>query len=162
VFSNSPQQSGGTAAARKTLSIELMVVCKDTQEGFTLFEWSPDTLENRVFLMRELFDHWCCNEFFDMNSLPRSRDPFWDPVMTEYVVGSCRIYLEPLAFQCEAVADAKLLSSDGKPLDTTLRVELLPWEENQVSKCGILNDMPVKTCKKSRNETVPYILFHQN
>jgi hypothetical protein len=56
-------------------------------------------------------------------------------------VGSCRIYLEPLAFQCEAVADAKLLSSDGKPLDTTLRVELLPWEETQVSKCCILNNI---------------------
>ncbi|CAD7975040.1 unnamed protein product [Amoebophrya sp. A120] len=107
----------------RLLQPSVLVVCKSA-EGDQLFEWDADTLENRVFLMRELFDHWCLGGQFDLKTLPVDRDPFWDPVTTEYFIGSCRVYLEPLIYGCLVSVDAKLLGPEGKPADAYLRVEL--------------------------------------
>lgn len=70
--------SGSTKQGR-LLQPSLVCVARNA-EGEILFEWDCETLENRVFLMRELFDHWVSNELFDIKALPLSRDPFWDPV----------------------------------------------------------------------------------
>lgn len=97
--------------------------------------------------MRELFDHWCGNENFDVQALPLSRDPFWDPVSTEYLVGSCRVYLEPLAYGCEVAADIRLLGSDGKPAEPLLRVGI---SRSFPGHCGVSAWRAVSKSRSSR------------
>ena len=45
----------------KLINSDLLCLCKNAK-GDVLFEWALDTLENRIYLMRELFDHWVQNE----------------------------------------------------------------------------------------------------
>jgi hypothetical protein len=98
------------------------------QDGVRLYEWSPETLENRVFMMRDLLQR-CIDEGTDEN-IPKADDPFWDPVNAERAIGAASVLLEGLLLQVENRVDARILSAEGHQVGT-LRVELWP-----VSKDG--------------------------
>jgi hypothetical protein len=94
-----------------------------------LYEWSPETLENRVFLLRELLQR-CEDEGVEAaQNLLNEDDPLWDPVEVERLIGVAQILLEGLLLQVDNQLDARILSTDGHQ-SGTLRVELLPLAQD--------------------------------
>lgn len=95
------------------------------QDGIRLYEWIPETLENRVFLLRELLQR-CEEEGVEAAStLLNEEDPLWDPVEVERLIGVAQVLLEGLLLQVENQLDARILSTDGHQ-SGSLRVELWP------------------------------------
>merc|ERR1719247_3227807 len=45
--------------------------------GHRVYEWTPAILENRIYLMRELFEKWCDDGTVEVDE---DADPYWDPV----------------------------------------------------------------------------------
>ena len=79
--------------ARGSLSVIAEVSC----DGIRLFEWDPETLENRVFLLRELLQR-CEEEGLEVASnLPSDCDPLWDPIGAGRVIGVSPVLLERAA-----------------------------------------------------------------
>mmetsp|Transcript_54861 Transcript_54861/g.158708 ORF Transcript_54861/g.158708 Transcript_54861/m.158708 type:complete len:993 (+) Transcript_54861:204-3182(+) len=95
------------------------------KENVRLFEWTPETLENRVFLLRELLQR-CEEEGFEIvEGLSDEDDPLWDPVEVERLIGCSQVLLEGVLLQVEHAFDARILSTEGHTAGT-LRVEISP------------------------------------
>ena len=99
--------------------------------GKHVYDWSIETLENRVFLMREMFEKWC-DDPSSISTVSEEQDPFWDPIQQERFLGSARILLESLTMQLENEVDAKILSTEGKFIGT-LHCEVWPLAKDGVS-----------------------------
>ena len=97
-------------------------------EGKVVYEWSRDTLENRIFLMRELFESFCEDKTV-VDTLIDEQDPFWDPVQTDKLIGTARILLESLTMQLENEVDAKIMSAEGRPVGT-VHIEIWPLSKS--------------------------------
>jgi len=107
--------------ARGTVNVTASV----SQDNVHLFEWSLETLENRVFMMRDLLQR-CEEEGLGvMDSLTPEGDPLWDPVNVERLIGVAQVLLEGLLLQVENHVDARILSTEGHQAGT-LRVEVSP------------------------------------
>lgn len=95
------------------------------RDGARLYEWEAETLENRVFLMRELLQR-CEEEGFEvLDELANEEDPFWDPIEAERLIGVAQVLLEGLLAQVEIQLDARILSPEGSQAGV-LRLELWP------------------------------------
>jgi len=95
------------------------------KDGVQLFEWSLETLENRVFMMRDLLQR-CDEEGLEVVSkLAPEDDPLWDPVEVERLIGVSQVLLEGLLLQVDNHVDARILSTEGHQAGT-LRVEVVP------------------------------------
>lgn len=94
-------------------------------EGAVLYEWPPETLENRVFLMRELLERMDEEGAETPPELADEEDPFWDPIDAERLIGVAQVLLEGLAMQVENEVDARILSTEGEQAGA-LRVEIWP------------------------------------
>lgn len=99
------------------------------KDGTQLFEWSPETLENRVFILRELLQR-CEEEGFEVaESLTNEDDPLWDPIEVERLIGVSQVLLEGVLLQVEHAFDARILSTEGHQAGT-LRVEVSPLAQD--------------------------------
>merc|ERR1712054_427290 len=97
--------------------------------GVELYEWTPETLENRVFLMRELLER-CDEEGFQVaDNLREEDDPWWDPVKVERLIGISQVILESLVEQLENVIDARILSHEGRECGR-LQIEIWPLSKD--------------------------------
>jgi len=101
------------------------VTAKVLRDGVCMYEWSPETLENRVFLLRELLQR-CEEEGMEAaQHLSDEDDPLWDPVEAERLIGVAQVLLEGLLLQVENELDARILSMEGHQCGS-LRVEVWP------------------------------------
>eukprot|EP00929_Paragymnodinium_shiwhaense_P026957 TRINITY_DN15934_c0_g1_i1.p1 TRINITY_DN15934_c0_g1~~TRINITY_DN15934_c0_g1_i1.p1 ORF type:complete len:1063 (-),score=264.26 TRINITY_DN15934_c0_g1_i1:107-3295(-) len=131
--------------------INTSVFCDDIH----VFHWSPETLENRVYLMRELLERHdaAVEEGGDTESfiskVRRTEDPFWDPVQTRRQVGISQMILAPLAEQYENVSDLAILSTEGAHAGT-LHVEL--WPVSSDGELGIPDEEVVEELVGKRME----------
>jgi len=101
-------------------------VVAEVQKGdVKLFEWSAETLENRVFLLRELLQR-CEEEGFEIgDELTEDDDPLWDPIEIERMIGTSQVLLEGLLLQVENSFDSRILNEEGHQAGS-LRVEVIP------------------------------------
>mmetsp|Transcript_115556 Transcript_115556/g.327465 ORF Transcript_115556/g.327465 Transcript_115556/m.327465 type:complete len:1101 (-) Transcript_115556:158-3460(-) len=107
--------------ARGSVNVTAAVFEGDVQ----LFEWTPETLENRVYLLRELL-HQAEEEGLEaVSGLSNEYDPLWDPIQVERLIGVSQILLEGLLLQVEHEFDARILSTEGHQAGV-LRVEISP------------------------------------
>merc|ERR1719253_1314835 len=84
------------------------------KDGVELYEWTPETLENRVFLMRELLER-CDDEGVEAaDTLSEEDDPWWDPVKVERLIGVSQVILVSLTEQLENIIDVRILSNEGR------------------------------------------------
>lgn len=117
------------------------------KDGVELYEWTPETLENRVFLMRELLER-CDEEGQEVaNSLHNEEDPWWDPVKVERLIGVAQVILEPLTEQLENAIDARILSNEGRQCGK-LHVEI--WPVSKDGKPGIPDEEVLENLIGSR------------
>eukprot|EP00931_Biecheleriopsis_adriatica_P076794 TRINITY_DN5046_c0_g1_i1.p1 TRINITY_DN5046_c0_g1~~TRINITY_DN5046_c0_g1_i1.p1 ORF type:complete len:1104 (-),score=351.24 TRINITY_DN5046_c0_g1_i1:229-3540(-) len=93
--------------------------------GVRLFEWNPETLENRVFILRELLQKVEDEGLEAVRDLPNEEDPLWDPIEVERLIGVSQVLLEGVLLQVENKVDARILSSEGQAVGT-LKVEIIP------------------------------------
>ncbi|CAE7269061.1 KIF13A [Symbiodinium microadriaticum] len=93
--------------------------------GVRLFEWNPETLENRVFILRELLQRAEDEGVEAVQDLPNEEDPLWDPIEVERLIGVAQVLLEGVLLQVENKVDARILSSEGQAVGT-LKVEIIP------------------------------------
>ncbi|CAJ1424203.1 unnamed protein product [Effrenium voratum] len=93
--------------------------------GVKLFEWNPETLENRVFILRELLQKAEDDGLEAVQDLPNEEDPLWDPIEVERLVGVAQVLLEGVLLQVENKVDARILSSEGQAVGS-LKVEIIP------------------------------------
>eukprot|EP00929_Paragymnodinium_shiwhaense_P051397 TRINITY_DN2586_c1_g4_i1.p1 TRINITY_DN2586_c1_g4~~TRINITY_DN2586_c1_g4_i1.p1 ORF type:complete len:1134 (+),score=428.70 TRINITY_DN2586_c1_g4_i1:175-3576(+) len=113
----------------------ISVTAAMTKEGVRLYEWSLDTLENRVFLMRELLQR-CEEEGLEVaEELTNDDDPFWDPIESERLIGVAQASLKGLLMQVENQLDCRLLSTEvvgtAAPKQVgSLRVEVWPCAQD--------------------------------
>lgn len=77
-----------------------------------VYEWPLETLENRVYIMRELLQR-CEEEGLEgLENLNQEEDPFWDPVEPERLIGVAQASLQGLLTQVELQHDCKILSTE--------------------------------------------------
>ncbi|CAK9114069.1 unnamed protein product, partial [Durusdinium trenchii] len=93
--------------------------------GVRLFEWNPETLENRVFILRELLQRAEEEGLEAVQDLPNEEDPLWDPIEVERLIGVAQVLLEGVLLQVENKVDARILSSEGQAVGS-LTVEIVP------------------------------------
>lgn len=93
--------------------------------GTRLFEWNPETLENRVFILRELLQRAEEESLEVIKDLPQEEDPLWDPIQVERLIGVSQVLLEGVLLQVENKVDARILSSEGQAVGT-MKVEIIP------------------------------------
>eukprot|EP00930_Biecheleria_cincta_P028372 TRINITY_DN19802_c0_g1_i1.p1 TRINITY_DN19802_c0_g1~~TRINITY_DN19802_c0_g1_i1.p1 ORF type:complete len:1160 (-),score=356.11 TRINITY_DN19802_c0_g1_i1:157-3507(-) len=93
--------------------------------GTRLFEWNPETLENRVFILRELLQRAEEESLEAIKDLPQEEDPLWDPIQVERLIGVSQVLLEGVLLQVENKVDARILSSEGQAVGT-MKVEIIP------------------------------------
>eukprot|EP00440_Ansanella_granifera_P069933 gb/GFBE01075873.1/.p1 GENE.gb/GFBE01075873.1/~~gb/GFBE01075873.1/.p1 ORF type:complete len:1110 (+),score=352.30 gb/GFBE01075873.1/:1-3330(+) len=93
--------------------------------GVRLFEWNPETLENRVFILRELLQRAEDEGLEAVADLCNEEDPLWDPIQVERLIGVSQVLLEGVLLQVENKVDARILSSEGQAVGT-LKVEIIP------------------------------------
>mmetsp|Transcript_104254 Transcript_104254/g.185262 ORF Transcript_104254/g.185262 Transcript_104254/m.185262 type:complete len:1108 (+) Transcript_104254:58-3381(+) len=96
-----------------------------TLNGVKLFEWSPETLENRVYVLRDLLQRAEEEGLEAVKDLPDEEDPLWDPIEVERLIGVSQVLLEGVLLQVENKVDARILSSEGQAVGT-LKVEIIP------------------------------------
>ncbi|CAE8734433.1 unnamed protein product [Polarella glacialis] len=65
-----------------------------TLNGVLLFEWGPETLENRVYILRELLQRAEDEGLEAIRDLPNEEDPLWDPIEVERLIGVSQVLLE--------------------------------------------------------------------
>lgn len=99
------------------------------QDHVRLYEWSAETLENRVFLLRELLQRVEEEGPDVLSNLRNEEDPLWDPLEPERLIGVAQVLLEGLMQQVDNQLDARILSTEGKQAGT-LRVELWPLSKD--------------------------------
>ena len=112
-------------ARRRRTDLVVQVFFEDKH----VYDWNGETMENRIYLMRDLLDKFV-EDPASLASLTDDEDPFFDPVQTEKFIGSARILLESLTMQLETEVDSKILSTEGRPVGT-LHCEIWP-----LSKAG--------------------------
>lgn len=87
-------------------------------DGIVLVEWTQETLENRVFLLRDLLQR-CEEEGYDVvDDLPKEEDPLWDPIEGERLIGVSQVLLESVLLQVEQQLELKILNKDGHQAGT--------------------------------------------
>lgn len=101
------------------------VVAAVLQNGVRLFDWSPETLENRVFLLRELLQRVEEEGAEVADNMDDEDDPLWDPIETEKMIGSAQILLEGLLLQVENGFNSRILDSEGHQVGQ-IKVEIVP------------------------------------
>lgn len=112
--------------ARNAVRVSAGVRLNDVE----MYEWTPEVLDNRVSLMRELLDR-CDNEGKEVaDNLKKEHDPWWDPVKAERQIGIAQVILQSLTEQLETEYTARILSSEGREAGK-LQIEIWP-----VSKAG--------------------------
>jgi len=94
------------------------------KDNVRLYEWTPEILENRVFLLRELLQRFE-EEGPEALNLDNDSDPLWDPIEVERLIGVSQVLLEGVLLQVEHAFDARVLSTEGHQAGT-LRVEISP------------------------------------
>jgi len=120
-----------------------------------VYDWPLATLENRVFIMRELLER-CEEEGYQViEQLPDEEDPFWDPVQPERLIGVAQSSLQGLLSQVENQHECRILSTeivgvgqDGKlgPHHVgTLSVEIWPCAKDGTR--GVLDEEIVDDSK---------------
>mmetsp|Transcript_86459 Transcript_86459/g.241963 ORF Transcript_86459/g.241963 Transcript_86459/m.241963 type:complete len:1156 (+) Transcript_86459:114-3581(+) len=83
-----------------------------SRDSVRVYEWQLETLENRIFLMRELLQR-CEEEGFGvLPGLGNHDDPFWDPIQVERQIGVAQASLQGLLMQVENSHDCRLLSTE--------------------------------------------------
>jgi len=83
-----------------------------TRDGVRVYEWALETLENRVYLMREILQQ-CEDEGFEiLDQISDQQDPFWDPVEIERQIGVAQASLQGLLMQVENQHDCRILSTE--------------------------------------------------
>eukprot|EP00927_Polykrikos_kofoidii_P022755 TRINITY_DN2114_c0_g1_i1.p1 TRINITY_DN2114_c0_g1~~TRINITY_DN2114_c0_g1_i1.p1 ORF type:complete len:1118 (+),score=270.95 TRINITY_DN2114_c0_g1_i1:165-3518(+) len=119
------EMTGDTA--RGSVHITAVVL----QEGVRVYEWPLDTLENRVFLMRELLER-CEEEGIEAcENLSCEEDPFWDPIEVVRLIGVAQASLKGLLMQVENTLDCRILTTEVLGVVAprqvgSLRVEIWP------------------------------------
>mmetsp|Transcript_59294 Transcript_59294/g.94120 ORF Transcript_59294/g.94120 Transcript_59294/m.94120 type:complete len:1093 (+) Transcript_59294:45-3323(+) len=115
----------GLGVAQEQLGATVAV----SMDGLVLYEWSPATLENRVYLMRELLQQFDDEGPTVLEKLADEEDPFWDPVQIERQIGVAQVRLDSLLEQIENVDEFKIFNSAGQ-LSGSLHVEIWPVGKN--------------------------------
>eukprot|EP00913_Durusdinium_trenchii_P012425 g11665.t1 len=83
--------------------------------GVRLFEWNPETLENRVFILRELLQRAEEEGLEAVQDLPNEEDPLWDPIEVERLIGVAQVLLEGVLLQVENKDPQQRRPSSGQP-----------------------------------------------
>eukprot|EP00928_Gymnodinium_smaydae_P003074 TRINITY_DN11101_c0_g1_i1.p1 TRINITY_DN11101_c0_g1~~TRINITY_DN11101_c0_g1_i1.p1 ORF type:complete len:517 (-),score=168.53 TRINITY_DN11101_c0_g1_i1:137-1687(-) len=107
------------------------------QDDVRVYDWALETLENRVFLMRELLQR--CEEEGGIESaqnLTKYEDPFWDPIEPERQIGVAQLSLQGLLAQMENIHDCKILSTETLAA-TGSRQEKKPTAPHEVGRLRV-------------------------
>lgn len=111
----------GTVEEMKNLKqIEINIRVTNTKNG-NLWNWTPTKFENRLFIMRELYQ-----EFLDYGprDVPPSKDPFWDPPEA-FEIGKAYVYLKALSQLVEIENEFAIVDYKGDE-QGKLSVEIYP------------------------------------
>ncbi|KAI1292656.1 Kinesin-like protein KIF28P [Halotydeus destructor] len=100
---------------------EVYVRVTNIETGQT-FEWPKEKFINRLFVMKEMYQNYENNEDWD---LAPERDPFLEEPDAESLIGSCHLYLQPLAFMVEIKEQLELMDFRGVEVGV-LNVEMVP------------------------------------
>ncbi|CAG5853834.1 unnamed protein product [Menidia menidia] len=93
--------------------------------------WSKAKFVNRKFLMEEVYQRYLAKQSQDNReegvtavTLPRDKDPFWDPV-EPLLLGTAHLWLQSLAFRIPLEEQLEVLGSEGTE-EAILQAQLVP------------------------------------
>ena len=104
-------------------TIKVAVMFNDNTQPLTL--WDFEKFENRLFLMREMFNDWSLDRDFNRlrGTYDREKDPFWDPPEPR-LIGTAVLYLDSLSFLLEIEETTPIIDFKGKQVGE-LTVEVI-------------------------------------
>ncbi|KAM6943437.1 kinesin-like protein KIF28P [Xenentodon cancila] len=106
------------------------IVVRVTSKGNKqVWMWSKAKFVNRKFLMEEVYQQYQAeqsgdNEGAGLVTLPRDKDPFWDPV-EPLLLGTAHLWLQSLAFRIPLEEQLEVLGSEGTE-EAILQAQLVP------------------------------------
>ncbi|XP_077419577.1 kinesin-like protein KIF28 isoform X2 [Vanacampus margaritifer] len=107
--------------------LEKEIVCRVTSKRTKqVWIWSKAKFVNRKFLMEEIYQQHLddTGEGLATSSLPRDKDPFWDPV-EPLLLGTAHLWLQSLAFRIPVDEQLEVLGSEGSE-EAILQAKLIP------------------------------------
>ncbi|XP_040897287.1 kinesin-like protein KIF28P [Toxotes jaculatrix] len=112
--------------------LEKEIVVRVTSMGRKqVWMWSKAKFVNRKFLMEEVYQQHQAEQSGDNRvegpspaTLPRDKDPFWDPV-EPLLLGTAHLWLQSLAFRIPLEEQLEVLGSEGTE-EAILQVQLVP------------------------------------
>lgn len=98
------------------------------------FEWPKEKFLNRLYVMKEMYNelqnYEQHNEGSEKNAweMPKDKDPFYEDINQEQLIGTSQLYLQPLAFMVELNEQLEILDYRGNEIGF-LNIELNPCDE---------------------------------
>ncbi|KAM4593654.1 kinesin-like protein KIF28P isoform 3-T3 [Odontesthes bonariensis] len=121
-----------TLSDSKGHDLQKDIVVRVTSKGSKqVWMWSKAKFVNRKFLMEETYQQHQAEQSEDNRveglsvvTLPRDKDPFWDPV-EPLLLGTAHLWLQSLAFRIPLEEQLEVLGSEGTE-EAILQAELVP------------------------------------
>ena len=127
-----------------------IIIKVENYEDGTVYYWNPETFHNRFDLIKELFDKYM-DEDFDINTITKEDDPFWDE-QDEALLGYSFYKLEPVAYLMSNQTELSIINPFNGKLMGFLEVDIIPHDENN----NEFDEVP-----ESPNELIGQSLFYK-
>ncbi|XP_037069265.1 kinesin-like protein KIF28P isoform X2 [Pollicipes pollicipes] len=116
----SPQMMGKTTG-RTEVCVKMRNLANNAE-----YVWPKDKFRNRLYLMQEMYGNFEDDDDWD---LPESQDPFRESPDTEVLLGTCQVFLQPIAFQVELKDQLEIANYKGSEVGV-MNIEVIPCAAN--------------------------------
>ena len=127
----------------------IIIKVENYEEG-TVYFWNPETFHNRFDLISELFYKYM-DEDFNINSLTKEDDPFWDE-QDESLLGYAFYDLEPVAYLMSNQSELSIINPFTGKFMGLITIDIIPHDENN----NEFDEVP-----ESPNELIGQTLFYK-
>ncbi len=108
-------------------TIPSITIRVENYEEGTVYYWNAETFHNRFDLVRELFDKYM-DEDFDINSIAKDDDPFWDEP-DESLLGYAFYKLEPVAYLMSNNNELSIINPYNGKFMGLIEVDIVPHDD---------------------------------
>ena len=108
-------------------AIPSITIRVENYEEGTVYYWNAETFHNRFDLVRELFDKYM-DEDFDINSIEKDDDPFWDEP-DESLLGYAFYKLEPVAYLMSNNNELSIINPYNGKFMGLIEVDIVPHDD---------------------------------
>ena len=107
--------------------VNILIRVENYEEG-DVYYWSQSTFNDRYDSLKELYNKFIEDEYYDISSLPKEEDPLFDQPK-QSLLGYAFYKLEPLAYLMNNCTNIPIISVNGD-VEGTITIDVVPVDEN--------------------------------